>query len=62
MPREEWLDFIETILVYKLGAINSDAGVQGLPYDGVCRQGKPCTPSVFSNAARFLCITFSYPT
>ena len=25
-------------------AINSDAGVQGLPCEGVYGQGKPCTP------------------
>jgi len=27
-------------------AIKSDAGVQGLPCEGMCRQGKPCTPSI----------------
>ena len=39
-------------------AINSDAGVQGLPCDGVCKQGKPCTPGVISNTDQFVCITF----
>ncbi len=41
------------------GAIKSVAGVQGLPCDGASKQGKPCTPSVFSNAGRFVCITFN---
>ena len=45
--------------LWVLGAIKSDAGVQGLPCDGANKQGKPCTPSVFSNAGRFVCITFN---
>ncbi len=39
--------------------IKSDEGVQGLPCDCVCRQGKPCTPDVISNAAQLVCITFN---
>ena len=41
------------------GAIKSDAEVQGLPCDGVCRQGKPCTPGVISGIVGFVCITFN---
>jgi len=41
------------------GAINSDAGVQGLPCDGVRKQGKPCTPGVIPGSAKFVCITYN---
>ena len=41
------------------GAIKSDAGVQGFPFDGVCKQGKPCTPGVISSIAKSSCITFN---
>ena len=41
------------------GAIKSDAEVQGLPCDGVCRQGKPCTPGVISIITECVCITFN---
>ena len=41
------------------GAIKSDVGVQGLPCDGVCKQGKPCTPGVISSITKFVCITFN---
>ena len=41
------------------GAIKSDAGVQGLPCDGVFKQGKPCTPGVISSIAKSSCITFN---
>jgi len=37
----------------------SDAGEQGLPCDGMCKQGKPCTPSVISSTAEFLHFTFN---
>ena len=37
-----------------MGAIKSDAGVQGLPCEGAYRQGKPCTPCPISNTA-WLC-------
>ena len=40
------------------GAIKSDAGVQGLPCDGVYKQGKPCNPGVISSTAEFVRITF----
>jgi len=40
-------------------ALLNDAGVQGLPCDGMCRQGKPCTPGVSSIITEFVCITFN---
>jgi len=42
-----------------LGAIKSDAGVQGLTCEGMCKKGKPCTPDVISNVAQLVCITFN---
>ena len=52
-----------------IGAIKSDAGVQGLPCEDICWQGKrcasigwqgkPCTPSIFSNLTQFISITFN---
>ena len=45
--------------VSRTGAIKSNAGVQGLSCDGVCRQDKPCTPGVISSIAEFVCITFN---
>ncbi|PZN75244.1 MAG: hypothetical protein DM484_19275 [Candidatus Methylumidiphilus alinenensis] len=39
------------------GAIKSDAGVQGLPCDGVYRQGKPCTPGVIFSINEGLFLT-----
>ena len=50
---------LTTSKVIRWGAIKSDAGVQGLPCEGMCRQGKPCTPDVISNAAQLVCITFN---
>jgi len=41
------------------GAIKSDTGVQGLPCDEVCQQGKPCAPGVISGSANFVCITYN---
>ena len=41
------------------GAIKSEAGVHGLPCEGMRRQGKPCTPSVILNSAQFVSITFN---
>ena len=38
--------------VLTTGVIKSDAGVQGLPCDGMCGQGKPCTQYVISNTAQ----------
>jgi len=42
-----------------MGAIKSDAEVQGLPCDGAWKQGKPCTPVVISSIADFVCFTFN---
>jgi len=41
------------------GGIRSDAGEQGLPCEGMCWQGKPCTPGVISNAIQFVRVTFN---
>jgi len=56
--------YLPTILILNqndgvAGAIKSDAGVQGLPCDGVCKQGKPCTPGIISSIAEFVCIIFN---
>jgi len=42
-----------------MGAIKSDAGVEGLPCDGVHKQGEPCTSGVTFIVAWFVCITFN---
>jgi len=41
------------------GVIKSDAEVQGLPCEGIYRQGKPRTPDVISHTVRFVCITLN---
>jgi len=40
------------------GGEHLHAGVQGLPCDGVYKQGKPCNPGVISSTAEFVRITF----
>ena len=53
------LFYVDYIIHPGWGAITSDAGVQGLPFGGVCKQGKPCTPGVISSIDYFVCITFN---
>jgi len=43
----------------RMGAIKSDAGAEGLPCDGVGRQGKPCSHGVISCFDEFVRMTFN---